>query len=666
MLRALSCSALFLTLAVTLSAQVRLVYEVGGRKLPVTRFDDEGAPCYQEGGKLKHLPEGGIYRLETGGTYSDRELEFHTNYQVMPPVDSASGPGHVLTYAIMRPKWRSDPPGYFYAAAWDVRGETRQIQVRPAKFFVSALFESLRMSMKLQPGEEIGFLRLYFFDEEGRCLSGVKSRPPELREFRAALDAGDRVRLAAWCERYATTRALPGELLFQLIRLGDIPTLKAVLKGKTRPNVLDDNGYSALQVAAQMGNLPATEALLQAGARVDEGPVTALYFAADRNALDVAQVLLWAGAKPGAASSEGSNPVSRAISQGYAEMATMLLAAESKPPPQAMLNRWLHLAMANRSAPLLSLLLERGADPGALSDESYTRVIMAERNGAAFMQVLSGPIARVDTWSPDAITPLMNAAMRGFDEGVALLLRAGANPVAMDKNGRTAAAHAAAWAPVQYRRVVVQRLLQASRHAPPQLSAMLAAALAQGCDGNLADWLVQEHGATFDMQNQDMGFLVRRAVESGGATACRQAVVQGFSPEHKLEGDWTFAALAEYYGYGEVLAAMTAKLGEKPDTSPPPVTRERIKAVSMASGWFPKHIQLAEGPIEAEVEVLLTPEGKVHFPCARKATPAELAPHAIKRVMQLKFSAASEKNGWRRVTVPVVCSREPSNGKPKS
>ncbi len=668
MLRSLSLVVLLLPAAITLSAQVQLVYETGGRKLPVIRLDGN-VPCYQDGGEVKRVPKDGTMRLEAGGAYSDRELEYHASYQVLPSFagDHASGAGHVVTYGVMRPKWpQLDLPGYFYVAAWEAGGEMRQMQVRPAKFSALALLDGLRMSMKLRPGEETGFLRLYIFDDAGRCISGVKAKPPELREFRAALDAGDKVRLAAWCDRYAATRPLTADLLFQLIRFDDIPTLKAVLKGKTRANILDDHGFSALQIAAQMGNLRATEALLQAGARVEQGPKTALYFAADRDAVDVAQALLWAGAKPNASNPEDSNPIGRAITHGYTGMAKLLIAAESKPPSPAMLNRWLHQSMENHFGPMLSFLLEQGADPGAFSDESLGRSIMANRSSAAFSQLLSTHVGRVDTWGAVRITPLMNAAMRGFDEGVVLLLQAGADPAVMDKNGRTAAAHAAAWAPVKGRRQVVDRLLRAARHTPPQLSAVLAAALAQGYDAALADWLVREHGATFDTTIPDLAALLRRALEGGAEATCIQAVIQGVPAREKIEGGWTFAALAEYYGYAGLLAAMAAKQEGRVDTASPPVARDRLQPVQVPVGWMPKEVPLDAKVIEAEIEVLVAPDGRSHFPRVLKVTPPELAAPAIRWVMERRLDPAAAKHTWRRVVVPLTYTRDKPAHRPKS
>ena len=92
--------------------------------------------------------------------------------------------------------------------------------------------------------------------------------------------------------------------LLEAIREGDVAAVRSLLQEGADPNAAQGDGLSALHLAAQEGRLDIAELLLSAGAEVDAktkiGEYTPLHVAAGAARLSVVQALLAAGANPGA------------------------------------------------------------------------------------------------------------------------------------------------------------------------------------------------------------------------------------------------------------------------------------------------------------------------------------------------------------------------------
>ena len=119
---------------------------------------------------------------------------------------------------------------------------------------------------------------------------------------------------------------------------GDIEEVRSLLRSGADVNAAQGDGMTALHWAAQTGDRQLAEVLVYAGARLDAGTrigrYTALHIAAREGRHEVAQVLIEAGADPGATTSNsGATP--------------------------------LHLAARSGDAGLISLLIEHGSDPDA-------------------------------------------------------------------------------------------------------------------------------------------------------------------------------------------------------------------------------------------------------------------------------------------------------------
>ncbi|MGE5227415.1 MAG: ankyrin repeat domain-containing protein [Planctomycetaceae bacterium] len=160
-------------------------------------------------------------------------------------------------------------------------------------------------------------------------------------------------------------RAHVGDLdVFEAASFGDVDRLAALLDADpSLASVLSADGFTALHFAAFFAQPEAAALLLGRGAVADahgSGWMTGtpLHSAATSGSVEIARMLLDAGADPNARQSHGWTP--------------------------------LHSAAQNGNAPLAALLLERGADPAARNDDGTTVLELAREGGDA------GTIAAVE------------------------------------------------------------------------------------------------------------------------------------------------------------------------------------------------------------------------------------------------------------------------------
>jgi ankyrin repeat protein len=155
--------------------------------------------------------------------------------------------------------------------------------------------------------------------------------------------------------------------------------------------------------AAMRGDIDAVRQLLRDGADVNAAQsdgMTALHWAADRGEVEIAEVLLYAGANVGAITRIG----------------------EYTP---------LHIASRNGHVAVIDVLLEAGADLHARTDPGGTTPIHLAATGgdpdvvASLLAAGADPNAREAEWKQ---TPLIFAAARNRVEAIRALLKSGADP----------------------------------------------------------------------------------------------------------------------------------------------------------------------------------------------------------------------------------------------
>ena len=146
--------------------------------------------------------------------------------------------------------------------------------------------------------------------------------------------------------------AVTADDLFQAIGDGDTGRVRSLLAVGVSPDSLDtENAYSALELAAALGELEVIGALLAGGASPDRGWVqTPLEAAAHEGHAEVVRCLLAAGADVNLGGEEAITPLMSAASGNHVEV--------------------------------VALLLEHGAEPGLRSDVGDTALHSAAVNGA--------------------------------------------------------------------------------------------------------------------------------------------------------------------------------------------------------------------------------------------------------------------------------------------
>jgi len=158
-------------------------------------------------------------------------------------------------------------------------------------------------------------------------------------------------------------------------------------KGADPNAVLNREGIKILHEAATTDNLIVAEAILAAGALVDDRTITtrntALHVASNENSTRVAKALINAGATVSSLNQDGRTPLHFAAKAGHSLMTDLLLVGGADWALRIVADdeTALHLS-ARRNAPIVPLLLIRaGADVNALNTEWQTPLHIAAENG---------------------------------------------------------------------------------------------------------------------------------------------------------------------------------------------------------------------------------------------------------------------------------------------
>ena len=153
-----------------------------------------------------------------------------------------------------------------------------------------------------------------------------------------------------------------GETLLMLaVREGKPSVVKTILSARPKLHTRNPLGESALMLAAILGHTEITQMLLEAGAPVNQSGWTPLIYAAARNQLDIARLLIARNADVNAAAENGITALMMASREGHLPMLLLLLehGADAKrisPHGQSALQ----LARLRGHADIESMLLKAG------------------------------------------------------------------------------------------------------------------------------------------------------------------------------------------------------------------------------------------------------------------------------------------------------------------
>lgn len=167
---------------------------------------------------------------------------------------------------------------------------------------------------------------------------------------------------------------------------GQSELVTALLASGADVNATNDNGGTALMFSAIRGDLPTIEALLSHGADTNalaKFRWTALMIASVKGHAGVVRILLKHGADGNARDVYGWTPLMRAVYENRGEAVAVLLEDASidvnNRDDQGITA--LHLAAVKGDAVIARMLIEHGADPGAVNLEGKTPVAIAQSRG---------------------------------------------------------------------------------------------------------------------------------------------------------------------------------------------------------------------------------------------------------------------------------------------
>ena len=157
--------------------------------------------------------------------------------------------------------------------------------------------------------------------------------------------------------------------------------------------------------------------------------------------LEIVRLLLEAGADPNVADRNGQTPLHWVAVYNLVEMAGMLIGGGANPNAVDKRGRTpLHISANEGSIGTTRVLLEGGADPNVADENGQTPLhdsaTYSYREGVKIIDLLLAANAEVNVADKNGITPLHIAARLTQPTKIIKLLEGGADPNAVDKDGR--------------------------------------------------------------------------------------------------------------------------------------------------------------------------------------------------------------------------------------
>jgi len=184
-----------------------------------------------------------------------------------------------------------------------------------------------------------------------------------------------------------TKELLAADDIFAAAEVSDVESIKKLLAGGADVNAKNKGGYTALHLAAKRGQAAAAAALLEAKADIglaSKSGKTALHYVAYYNGnLDLAKVLLDAGAAVNAKDGKNKTPLDYALSKKRTELAELLRAKSGKTTKELLAADDIFAAAEVGDVESIKKLLAGGADVNAKNKGGYTALHLAAKRGQA-------------------------------------------------------------------------------------------------------------------------------------------------------------------------------------------------------------------------------------------------------------------------------------------
>lgn len=295
---------------------------------------------------------------------------------------------------------------------------------------------------------------LYWAVDEGKAeiVRLLANAGAEMSNIHGAIIAGEleQVRRVVQSGTAVDTRDRIGRpLSYWAVATGRTQILRYLLDQGADVGIVTQKGATLLHEASKNGLADAAELLIGKGAPVDaktdEG-ATPLMWGAENGHGDVCRVLIAAGADVNAVCESGRHSLGDAAMGGHEHVVRILLAHGADANLSANnVGTALHAAAAYGHPSLVGLLIDAGADVNANRRNGtplHLAANMRENGNSETVRKVIGTLldegAHVDARDEThGYTPLHVTARAGEYEAARLLLAAGADVNAIDKDGRT-------------------------------------------------------------------------------------------------------------------------------------------------------------------------------------------------------------------------------------
>lgn len=237
--------------------------------------------------------------------------------------------------------------------------------------------------------------------------------------------------------------------LLEAVKNTDAKAVRTLLAQHVDVNAHEADGSTALHWAAERDNLEIADLLIAAGANAKAATrynITPLSLACTNGNAVIIEHLIKAGADPNSASEEGQTALMTAALTGKVDAVKVLLThganVNAKEPYKGQTALMWAASEGNASA--AAMLIEFGADVKAKSTAGFTPLLFAVRDAhIEAAKVVLDHGANVNDVAPDGTSALNMAIVNAYFELASVLLDHGANPNATDPRG--SALHAVAW-----------------------------------------------------------------------------------------------------------------------------------------------------------------------------------------------------------------------------